>query len=453
VRRGQAALTQRKLPARRGYIAATVARQLRATASVMDLDIARDFLVALLIGALVGIDRERKKANEPEHPSFGGIRTHILLALAGAASAWLSIKVSMPWTFVVTLLVVGSAIVASYLQQNRTHDDAYGLTSELAAIVVFLLGAMAVAGATGLAAALGVATSALLAYKQPLHGLVRRIDTQDLFAGLKLLIASFIVLPLLPDRAIDPWDAINPYKLWLLVIMISALSLAGYVAVRWLGSAHGAVLTGAAGGLVSSTATTLAFARSSRSDGGNANALAAGVLLSWLVMFARVAVIVGIVNRALLAASWLPLAAMAAVTASFAAWHYRAGLSGARRGAALAIANPFSLAAAARFGGLFAVVLLIVELTRRHGPAGSLYVVAALAGSVDVDAIILSMADAAPTGSELASTGIAVAVAVVANTLVKCGMVLALGAPALKQRVGVATVAVLAAGGLAAALA
>ena len=148
------------------------------------------------------------------------------------------------------------------------HDEQHGLTSEMAAIAVFLLGAMAVAGEAELAVALGVVTSAVLAFKQPLHGAVRRLDTQDVFAGLKLLIASFIVLPLLPDTTIDPWQAINPYKLWLLVVLISALSLAGYVAVRWLGSTHGSAITGLAGGLVSSTATTLNFARSSRDDGG-----------------------------------------------------------------------------------------------------------------------------------------------------------------------------------------
>ena len=281
----------------------------------MDLDLARSFLIALLIGALVGIDRERKKATEPGH-SFGGIRTHILLALVGAASARLAVELAMPWTFPVTLAVVGAAVVASYIHQNRDQADAHGLTSEVAAIAVFLLGAMVVVGEPELAVALGVVTSAVLAYKQPLHGAVQRLDAQDLFAGLKLLIASFIVLPLLPDTAVDPWQAINPYRLWLLVILISALSLAGYVAVRWLGSTHGSAVTGLAGGLVSSTATTLSFARSSGKAGeGDGHALAAGILLAWLVMFARVLVLIAVINRSLLLTAWPPIAAMGVVTA------------------------------------------------------------------------------------------------------------------------------------------
>ena len=242
----------------------------------MDLEVARNFLVALLIGALVGIDRERKKDTEPGG-SFGGIRTHMLFALLGAASSQLAIEHAAPWVLVTAQAVVGAAIVAGYVHSSRQHEDALGLTSEMAAIVVFLLGAMAVSGEAELAVALGIVTSAMLAFKEPLHGAVRRLDSADVFAGLKLLIASFIVLPLLPDTTIDPWQAINPYKLWLLVVLISALSLAGYVGVRWLGSTRGSAITGLAGGLVSSTATTLNFARSSHDAGaGNGHALAAG---------------------------------------------------------------------------------------------------------------------------------------------------------------------------------
>jgi uncharacterized membrane protein (DUF4010 family) len=422
----------------------------------MDFEVARNFLVALLIGALVGIDRERKKAAEPGGSS-GGIRTHILLALLGAASARLALERSM-WVLVVALAVVGAAIVAGYVRATRSRDEPLGLTSEMAAIAVFLLGAMAAAGDAELAVALGVVTSAVLAFKQPLHGAVRRLDTQDVFAGLKLLIASFIVLPLLPDRTIDPWQAINPYKLGLLVVLISALSLAGYVAVRWLGSTHGSAVTGLAGGLVSSTATTLSFARSSRDDtasaAGDGHALAAGILLAWFVMFARMAVLVAVVNPPLLAAAWPPIAAMGAATAVFAAWHYRAGLARTRRAPqALAVQNPFSLTAAAKFGALFALVLLVVKLAQQHAPEQGVYVVAALAGSVDVDAITLSMADAARSSDGFAQATAAIVIAAVANTVVKCGLVFALGAGRVRAQIGIAAAALIAAGGLALALA
>jgi uncharacterized membrane protein (DUF4010 family) len=419
----------------------------------MDLEVARNFLVALLIGALVGIDRERKKAAEPGG-SFGGIRTHILFALIGAASAHLAHERAAPWVLVVALAVVGAAVVASYVRSARGQDEPQGLTSEMAAIAVFLLGAMAVAGEVELAVALGVVTSAVLAFKQPLHGAVRRLDTPDVYAGLKLLIASFIVLPLLPDKTIDPWHAINPSKLWLLVVLISALSLAGYVAVRWLGSARGSAITGLAGGLVSSTATTLNFARSSRDDAnGDGHALTAGILLAWLVMFARIAVLIAVVNRPLLAAAWAPLAVMGATTGAFAVWHYRAGLTRTHGDPRpLAVHNPFSLTAAARFGALFAAVLLIVKLAQRHAPEHGVYVVAALAGSVDVDAIALSMADAARGPEGFGSATAAIVIAAITNTVVKCATVLALGAGRVRLQVGIASAALLVAGGVALAL-
>ena len=417
----------------------------------MDLGVARSFLIALAIGALVGLEREKKKASEPAH-SFGGIRTHILLALVGAASAWLSRTFTVPWVFLVTLAVVGAAVVASYVHQNRGADDAPGLTSEVAAVGVCLLGAMAVLGEPELAAALGIGMSAVLAFKQPLHGLVRRVNPDDLHAAIKLLVASFIVLPLLPDAAIDPWGAINPYKLWLLVVMISALSLIGYVAMRWLGTTHGTAITGITGGLVSSTAATLSFARTSRiqPDTAHAHGLAAGILLAWLVMFVRVLVLLAIVNRPLLSAAWLPFAAMALAALVFAAWHYRIGLSAAANGKgegeAVDVSNPFSLGSAMKFAALFAVVLVAVELTQRYAPGAGVLAVAALAGSVDVDAITLSLADQAHEAAELSRTGTAIAIAAVANTIVKCATVLILGRGKARAYVGVSTLAILAAG-------
>jgi hypothetical protein len=147
----------------------------------MDLEVARNFVVALLIGALVGIDRERKKATESGR-SFGGIRTHILFALVGAVSARLAIEREAPWVLVVALAVVGAAVVAGYVRSSREPDEPYGLTSEMAAMVVFLLGAMTVSGEAELAVALGVVTSAVLAFKEPLHGAVQRLDTADVFA-------------------------------------------------------------------------------------------------------------------------------------------------------------------------------------------------------------------------------------------------------------------------------
>ena len=268
--------------------------------SELRLAAVENFGTALLIGALIGIEREKRKSLEVK-PGIGGLRTFILIALLGATAGWMADTLRMPWLLVAALLVVGASVLAGYVIAARQDPDSLGLTTESAAIVVCLLGAMSTLGYRELAVALGIVTAAVLAYKQPLHGLVGRIGWDDIFAGLRLLIATFIVLPLLPDRTIDPWDVLNPYSLWLLVLLISSLSLIGYVATRWLGADRGTVLTGLTGGLVSSTAVTLAFARQSRADSRTATAyaLACGMLLAWSIMFGRVIAEVLVVNRAI----------------------------------------------------------------------------------------------------------------------------------------------------------
>ncbi len=203
------------------------------------LAVAGDFAIAILLGALVGIEREKRKAEEQETEHIAGLRTFTLLALLGAASGFLARSLSSPWILAAALVVVGAFVVVGYLTTARVSQDGKGLTTEVAALVVFLLGALVMFGERELAIGLGVVTAAVLAYKQPLHGFVEKLGWDDVYAGLRLLIATFIALPLLPDRAIDPWGALNPYSLWLLVILISSLSLVGYVLTTMARTCHG----------------------------------------------------------------------------------------------------------------------------------------------------------------------------------------------------------------------
>lgn len=420
------------------------------------LTVALHFAIAILLGALVGIEREKRKREEEDTYHIAGLRTFMLLALLGAAAGFLSDTMSSPWIVGAALVVAGAFVALGYLATARASQDGKGLTTEVAAIVVFLLGAMVMLGYQELAVALGVVTAAVLAYKQPLHGFVEKLGWDDVYAGLRLLIATFIALPLLPNRPIDPWGALNPYQLWLLVILISSLSLVGYVLTRLLGPARGAALTGLTGGLVSSTAVTLSFAREARDQPLNAVPLACGTLIAWAVMFARMLVLVAVVNRALLAQLLVPIAAMAVVAAGFAGLLYmRDGAAGngaraQRANGTVDVKNPFSLTAAAQFAALFAVVLLAVKIVEAHFPPDRLYAVAALAGLTDVDAITLSMAQFAKSGdAQLA--GLAIVIAALANTLAKCGMAVVVAGMAFAKPLLLATAIMLLAG-LAAAL-
>jgi len=221
------------------------------------------------------------------------------------------------------------------------------------------------------------------------------------------------------------------------------------VATRLLGAERGLVLTGLAGGLVSSTAVTLGFARQSRERAHDPpGALAGGLLLAWAVMFARICVAVAIVHRPLLAPLLVPMGAMGGATLALAlVFALRGGREPARPpGPEVRLKNPFRLLASIRFALVFALVLLVVELARRYTQASGLYAVAALAGLTDVDAITLSMSQLAKGGGPADVAAGSIAVAALTNTLVKCGLVFGLGSKALRDRVALATGLVLASG-------
>lgn len=412
----------------------------------MDPILIRNFAIALFIGALVGLEREKKEAPEAEH-RLGGVRTFTLFALVGAVSSWLGQVTGAPWLFLGTVLAVSALVLAGYLGLVARRAHASGLTTEVAAIAVTLLGGVALYGQPELAVALGIVVSALLAFKRPLHRMVDAIGEDDLYAGLKLLIATFIVLPLLPHRALDPLGALNPATLWLLVILISAISLLGYVAIRLWGTGRGTALTGALGGLVSSTAVTLSLARRSRDEAASGNALlptalAGGILLAWSIMFFRVIVLAAVIAPDLALHLTVPFLLLGIFTAV-------AGGIATHRGGRLVPAepvrlkNPFSLTAAIRIALIFALVLFLVKLVERTFPAGGLYALAGLAGLTDMDAISLSMAQSVKGGQAIDTAFRAILLAAMSNTAAKAGLVLWLADRSLRTRILWATAGIL----------
>jgi uncharacterized membrane protein (DUF4010 family) len=409
----------------------------------LDTVLLTNFATAALIGALVGVDRERRAGDQP---IFGGLRTFVLISLAGACSSWLGVQLALPSLVLAGLLGLVVLLAVSYL---RMGGEEVGLTGEIAAVVVYLLGVACGVGQRELAVVLGITTSVLLAFKQPLHSLVAQVGEEDLAAGLKLLVATFIVLPLLPREPVDPWGAIVPYRVWWLVVLISGLSLLGYIAVRALGERKGLLLTGIFGGLVSSTAVTMSAARQSH-QGMGASALAMSVLAAWGVMFLRVVVEVAMVNPALLwdiAPPMVAMAVAAGVCAGVFGWHQPEQ----QDGMGSSLRNPFSLWEAVKFAALFTAVRLAVELGHHYVGDEILYVVAALAGTTDVDAITLSVAELAREQIPAATAVAAIGIAAASNTLVKLSMVWATGTAELARRMGIATIVIAVVGLLAGA--
>lgn len=407
----------------------------------------QDFGTALLLGALLGIEREKRNAKEGG--GIAGLRSFVLLALLGAVGGFLTVKLASPWILAAVILSVAATVIVGYLAAARARPEQIGLTTEFAALVVCLAGALATTGHREVAIGTGVTTAALLAYKDPLHQLVGRLRWDEVLGGLRLLLATFIVLPLLPDHPVDPWGAINPQKLWLLVLLISSLSLAGYAATRWLGSGHGTALTAASGGLVSSTAVTLTFVKQSRERPAEGVQFAGGILLAWGVMFGRVLVTAALVCAPLAATMAVPFVAMALVAAVAGAMFLRRGSRQPvdPNAPEVPLRNPFSLWAAAKFALLFAAVQLLLKLGQTYLPGQGTYVIAALAGLTDVDAITLSMAERARL---VPDDGLVAAIAIVcasaSNTLVKAGMVLGMGHRSLRRPIVLGTVVILAVG-------
>jgi uncharacterized membrane protein (DUF4010 family) len=400
------------------------------------------FAVALLLGVFVGLEREH--SNTPGRES-AGVRTFSLIAVAGALAAYLEMEFG--WSGIANLAFVCVALLVVVAYVVTSTRGGLGMTTEVAALLVFLVGALAMHGDLSLAASIGVAMSVVLAMRQPLHRLAKIVSRTDIEAILKFAVVTVIILPLLPDHAFDtpPFDALNPHKIWLMVALVGGIDLAGYFLIKALGEQHGIVITGILGGLVSSTALTLNLARRSRSSPKTSTLVAAGILLSWAIMFVRVLVVV-----AILAGSWIPIVAAqilppALVCVAAAAWcwhrHHDAGKDKVGVGP-----NPFELTQALRFGLLFALVSLAARAAQIYLGAPGVYLAGVLAGSVDVDAITITMTGQASGEPEMVQVAArTITIAALSNTAAKTALALKYGAPPLRRTIlAVAAIVILA---------
>jgi uncharacterized membrane protein (DUF4010 family) len=402
--------------------------------------------VALAIGLLVGIERGWQLREVGEGRRAAGFRTFALSGLLGGIAAALS-AVTAPVTLGLIALAFTAAFAAfHFLEASRDGD--FSVTGVVAGLLTFALGAYAVLGDLTVAVAGAVATTALLALKRPLHRWVGALSWVEMRAGLILLAMTFLLLPILPDRPVDPWGAVNPREVWLFAIVMATVSFAGYWATKLVGARSGIAMAGLAGGLASSTATTLTLARISKSSGGGETLLTGGILLASAVMFVRIAAIAGAVQPTLLPAL-LPAVGGAAV--AFLAL----GFALVRRGgngttpAGLKLENPFELATVLKFSAFVAVVMAGATIvTLWVGTAGT-FLVAAASGLADVDAITLSMARLAGGSIDTGTAALAISLAAAVNSGVKVGLAATAGTARLALTLAGATVAGLAVGGAA----
>lgn len=376
--------------------------------------------IALGIGLLIGTERGWVSRDEPEGERAFGLRTFALIGLLGGVTGVVARSAAGSEGLLVGLVFAALApLLAFFRWRELEHESKFGSTTLIATLLAFMLGVMAVLGDRVMAAAAGVGVAGLLALKPVLHAWLRRLTWEELRAGLVLLSMSVILLPVLPRQGPYPFQALDLREIWLLTVLIAALSFAGYVAVKIAGDRVGVLLSGAAGGLTSSTATTVSLMRMARTNPGQAELLAAGAAAAGVIMMLRVLAIAAVLGPDVARLLALPLATGAIAQALCATVFVMRQRRDARTAAGLNLTNPFDLASVMRFGLLLAAITILSRLAADHLGSAGLYALAAISGIADVDALTLSLTRVAGASVAPANAAGAILVAVGVNTAAK----------------------------------
>ncbi|RUV40892.1 MULTISPECIES: MgtC/SapB family protein [unclassified Mesorhizobium] len=369
--------------------------------------------VALTIGLLVGLERGWRERDAPDRSRTAGIRTFGITGLLGGVIAALAEALNAISVLIAGFLVF-AGLFAWYKAREAAHDEDFSVTTVIAGLAVFVLGALCVAGDFRVAAAGGAALAALLASREVLHGLLQRLTWIELRSALILAAMTVIVLPLLPDRTLDPWGGFNPREIWLLTVLMASISFAGYVAVRVLGNARGLIVSALAGAVISSTAVTLSLARTA--NGANSSLSFAGAAsLAAMVSILRVCLVVTMMTPSV--ASFIATPALAAALVFAACGAIALAIQGQEPETPAATRNPFEVAPLLAFAMLFAVAstasaALASQFEERGLLAGS-----AVAAAFDVDASVLSALRLVKQSIPVETIGHAVLTALAANAV------------------------------------
>lgn len=362
---------------------------------MVDLLLIQKLAIALLIGLVIGLEREIAQENR-QNVKFAGLRTFGVVGLMGGIAAYLAIS-GYSLTFEATLLAIAALTAIAYYKAADIGKH-LGFTTEMALLITFLLGGLAYIDYT-IAVILSIVVTVLLAFKDPLHEFTYRLPKEEFYDTLKFALIAMVILPILPDQAYGPLGVINPYQLWLFVVIISGISFVGYFLVKWLGANIGLPLTGILGGLASSTAVTTTMAVSTRQDKGIEYPAMVATTLANTVMLLRVLFLISVFFSGLLVYIYLPMGIMFVASILVAAYFYLQG-RGDGKGQTVHLKTPFSIVPALMFTAFIAVILFISKAALLYVGSYGLYLTSTLAGLADVNAITVST-------SQLASGGLA----------------------------------------------
>lgn len=385
----------------------------------------QNFITSLALGLLIGLERERHDFAK------AGLRTFALVALLGSVATMLNELSGSTWPLVVGFVAVAAMITAAHAAQPNPQDP--GTTSIAALLLAYCLGAMVWYGRVQEAITLAIGTTVLLYFKTELRGIAARLTARDWTSILQFAVLSFVILPVLPNREFGPYQALNPYQVWLMVVLISGVSLAGYAALRIVGARHGAPLLGLFGGMVSSTATTMVFARHARSSASLVPTAVVVVLLANLTMVVRV----GVLCLAFAPALWREVTTVVGGGVSLglaAALYSWRKLDNGNELPMPEVRNPTEIRAAVSFGLVYAAVLFSAAWLSDVAGSRGLYAVALVSGLTDVDAITLSTLrlfglEKLPAGTAMVAIGLAM----LSNLVFKSGLMVAAGGARLAR--------------------
>lgn len=380
------------------------------------------FLVAMLIGALIGTERQRRLAEEKIR-GVAGLRTFILIALLGALSATLAAEFGP--LFAVAAFSSFTILMAVGYASSISTLGRIDLTAAVAAVVTFVLGML-----TGfpenitLAVSLAIITTWILATRNIAHRYVEALNETDLLDTLKMGIVALVIYPILPNKPLDPWGIIDLRQVWLFVILVSLIGFVGYILIRTLGAEKGLNITGILGGIVSSTAVTSSMAQESRKNPHILSSAVFATAIASSTVFLRVLFIVTVINKELFSELVIPLLIMTMVGASLAYLSHRRNPP---LGGVIKVSDPFRIIPALKLGTLFALVLVIAEVSSIYFGNAGIYAASIVSGLVDVNAITLSLATLARSTLDPSIAATSIVLAIIANILVKLAIAYVLG--------------------------
>ncbi|SHN02887.1 Uncharacterized membrane protein, DUF4010 family [Fibrobacter sp. UWR3] len=414
---------------------------------MLDFNVFYRLAAAIGIGLIIGLQREHTYSDQSDrHPA--GVRSFTLVGLAGAMTALLSGEMGGVAPFVTGFVIIGMLLVASHIsfaiahkpQEGRPLVGSDGVTTSVAVLVVYLLGALSMYGRLLESCVVVVVMLWVLSAKEQLHAFAQKLSKEDILAAVKFAVISLLILPFLPNQAYGPpgLEVLNPHTIWLFVVFISGIGFVGYVLIKLVGPGKGIWLTGLLGGLASSTALTLNLAGRSRENEGYAPDFTLGIVLSWAVMYVRLYLICVFLSASLARPLALPLLLPAVPALGYAAYLKFKAARDHRENAA-GFSNPFKLLPAIKFGVVFTCVMFVANAARVYLGAGALLACSFIGGAAEMDAVAFSVIDMnLKAGLPVRELVLALMLASIANTLTKGGLVLFLGAKSMRKPIALA---------------